>query len=386
MFAMLLLVLSCKTEIEELKSMKPKVNSRERRIGALPENIPFPKENPITDEKVHLGRLLFFDPILSGKKDVSCATCHHPSTGYAENRALSIGVNGSGLGSRRVFNQPNDIPFLKRNSQTVLNTAFNGMSMSKSYDATTSAMFWDLRAESLEKQALEPIKAFEEMRGHDFDEEEILAEVVGRLTAIPEYREKFKNAFGSEAIISEELLGKAIASFERTLVTNNSRFDQYMRGDEDAISLSEKDGLFLFKSAGCDNCHNGPMFSDYKILVLGVPENTVDAVGMPIDKGFEDGNGFRTPSLRNLNVTGPYMHNGSLTSLLRVLEFYEDISGSKLRNPRVKREEMDPLIDKISLTVPDMRPIISFLNCLNDNDYDQSIPESVPSGLKVGGN
>lgn len=372
----------CTFEEVSMHVDKKDIKKPNRRLAALPVEVPEPSDNPFSTQKAELGKLLFFDPILSGNKDVSCATCHHPSLGYADNIPHSIGVNGAGLGGQRAFNSPNTIPFLKRNSQTILNTAFNGISTFNGSSLSNSPMFWDLRVQGLENQALEPIKAFEEMRGHGFSEKEILAEVVSRLQAIPEYVTLFQQAFGSDVKIDSSLVAKAIASFERTLVTNNSRFDLYMRGDEDAISLSEKEGLLLFKKAGCDNCHNGPMLSDYKIHVLGVPESDNKEI---VDQGFEEANGFRTPSLRNLNVTRPYMHNGSLTTLLRVLEFYEDISGSKMRNPNISRDELDPLLDDIELSVKDMRPIISFLNCLNDTDYDQEIPPAVPSGLPVGG-
>lgn len=352
-------------------------------VDALPEEVIAPSDNPISEEKIELGRLLFYDPILSGGKDVACATCHHPSNAYAEFRDISIGVNGKGFGSKRTFNQPNDIPFVKRNSQTILNTAFNGLVPKTTYNPNEAPMFWDLRTKSLELQALEPIKALEEMRGHDFHEEEILNEIISRLNKIPAYISLFKKAFGNTATINSVNLGKAIATFERTLVTNNSRFDQYKRGHEDAISLSEKEGFEIFKKVGCIDCHNGPMFSDFKIHTIGVPTN--DKL-TEIDKGFEEQHGFRTPSLRNLRLTAPYMHNGSLPDLLKVLEFYEDVSDGKIRNPNVPKEMIDPLVRKLKLRVKDMRPIISFLNCLNDEDFYKEIPEQVPSGLNVGGN
>ena len=289
-------------------------------ITALPETVKAPQNNLPSEEKELLGKLLFFDPILSGGKDVACATCHHPENGYAEFRDLSIGPNASGLGSKRKFNRENDIPFVKRNSQTVINSAFNGIDTYKRYDPENAPMFWDDRAKSLEKQALEPIKAFEEMRGHGFAENEILEIVVERLKNIPEYQKLFEAAFQEEGAVTVENLGKAIASFERTLVTNNSRFDRYMRGEQDAILLSEKEGFELFKSVGCVNCHNGPMFSDYKPHVLGVPQNRK----LPVpDAGIQDSFQFRTPTLRNLRFTAPYMHNGSFSNLKEVLEFYE---------------------------------------------------------------
>lgn len=147
------------------------------KISALPEDYLSPADNPTTAEKIELGKLLFYDPILSGGKDVACASCHHPEFGYAESLPLSIGVNGHGLGGRRRFNASNDIPFTKRNSQTLLNTAFNGIDENGKYRPEDAPMFWDLRAKGLEEQALMPIKAFEEMRGHGFKEEVIADEI-----------------------------------------------------------------------------------------------------------------------------------------------------------------------------------------------------------------
>ncbi|WP_190808791.1 cytochrome-c peroxidase [Flagellimonas sp. S3867] len=356
-------------------------------VDALPAQVVHPKDNPTSRAKETLGKLLFYDPVLSGNKDVSCATCHHPEMGYAEFLDISIGTNAKGLGSKRKFNIPNDIPFVKRNAQTILNSAFNGLQSHKVYVPEDATMFWDDRAKSLEKQALEPIKALEEMRGHAFSEAEILQVVVKRLQNLPEYQKLFKEAFNESEPVTIENLGKAIAAFERTLVANNSRFDQYIRGDGRAISISEKDGFELFKKVGCINCHNGPMFSDYKMHVLGVPENskllTAD-LGVT-DISSKDSFAFRTPTLRNLRFTAPYMHNGSFMTLRRVLEFYEDISNNIQRNPNVAPAQFDPFVRELRLSVKEMALIISFLNTLNDEEFDKSIPENVPSGLPVGG-
>jgi len=353
------------------------------KVDALPLEFKMPSDNPISEQKIELGRLLFFDPILSGDKDVACATCHHPSNGYAELRDVSIGVNGKGLSLNRKFNQPNTIPLGKRNAHTILNTAFNGMNTANKYIPEEAPMFWDNRIKSLEGQALEPIKSFDEMRGTRYEEHEILDVVVARLKAIPEYQQLFETAFGEEESINIDNLGKAIASFERQLTANNSRFDQYMRGEENALSLSEKDGFELFMKAGCANCHNGPMFSDFKVHVLGVPENK--KLSVP-DKGFEEKFAFRTPTLRNLRFTAPYMHNGSMSDLKEVLEFYEDISQGKERNPLVPKTAFDSLINEVEISVKDMSRITAFLSTLNDTEFDKRIPDRVPSGLKVGGN
>nr|WP_299173418.1 cytochrome c peroxidase [uncultured Allomuricauda sp.] len=356
-------------------------------VDALPIHVIHPKDNPTSKAKETLGKLLFYDPILSGNKDVACATCHHPDMGYAEFLDISIGTNAKGLGSKRKFNTPNTIPFVKRNAQTVLNSAFNGLQNHKTYEPENATMFWDDRAKSLEKQALEPIKALEEMRGHSFNENEILDEVIQRLRLIPEYEKLFKEAFNEAEPVTIENLGKAIASFERTLIANNSRFDQYLRGDNRAISISEKEGFELFQKVGCINCHNGPMFSDYKMHVLGVPENSkLPAMDIGVaDITLRDSFAFRTPTLRNLRFTAPYMHNGSFMSLRRVLEFYEDISRNIQRNPNVNPDQFDPFIRDLELSVKEMALIISFLNTLNDEQFDKSIPENVPSGLSVGG-
>lgn len=394
LFIFLTLILGCtndsKKQLDENERLRKKETlDKKNRLAALNKNSALPQEilsppnNPTTPEKVALGKLLFFDPILSGNKDVACATCHHPETGYAELLDISIGVNGRGLSSRRTFNSPNNIPFVKRNAHTVINTAFNGIDINNKYDPADAPMFWDNRVKSLETQALEPIKALEEMRGRQYLEKDILDEVVSRLSSIPKYRQMFFAAFKKDSAINSINIGKAIAAFERTIVTNNSRFDQFMRGEQNAISLSEKEGFELFKKVGCVNCHNGPMFSDFKMHVLGIPENK--KLAHP-DSGFEGRYAFRTATLRNLRFTAPYMHNGSFPDLRKVLEFYEDVSFGKSRNPLVTSKQFDPLLKELNLSVKEMAPIISFLNTLNDSNFDKEIPLAVPSGLPVGGN
>lgn len=336
----------------------------------------------MTKEKVELGRLLFYDPILSGNKDVSCASCHHPEFGYAENIELSIGVGGQGLGFERFFRHPDKIPFTKRNSQSLLNTAFNGINSDGEYDPLKAPMFWDLRATSLEDQSLHPIRQFEEMRGTDFEEKIIIRQVLDRLRAIPAYRKQFKTVFGSDTAISESNLAKAIACFERTLIANQSKFDRYMRGESSALTISEKEGMDLFMKAGCARCHNGPMLSDFKVHVIAAPETDKR---QDIDSGFHNSFAFRTPSLRNLRFTAPYMHSGKLASLEDVLTFYEDLRGKSLRTKHVQPENLDTLVQQVKLDFKDISRILEFLNSLNDRNYDRVIPPSVPSGLPVGG-
>lgn len=341
-----------------------------------------PKDNPTSPVKVKLGKLLYYDPILSGNKDVACVSCHHPKFGYAENRDLSIGVDGLGLGHNRRFKKGTNIPIVKRNAHTVLNTAYNGINTKGKYTPEKAPMFWDNRAHSLEEQALMPIATLEEMRGNNIKEAHILDTVVNRLKTISAYKNLFADAFPENKEISATNLGKAIACFERSLVTPNSRFDRYLRGETNAISQAEKDGFELFKKAKCNQCHSGPMFSDFKIHTLGMKDN--HKLGYS-DDGFEKTYGFRTPTLRNLRYTAPYMHNGKFKSLLEVLEFYEDISTGISQNPLVDNKHMDTLVSNIKIKVKDMSMIISFFNSLNSEDFDKEIPAKVPSGLTVGG-
>ncbi|WAC09217.1 cytochrome-c peroxidase [Dyadobacter pollutisoli] len=365
---------------------KPKQQTKTETIadlGALPRFVTDPVDNPTSPEKVQLGRLLFFDPVLSGNKDVACATCHQPEFNYAEFLETSIGVNGVGRGSKRFFQDPNDIPFVKRNSQSVLNTAFNGIRNDEPYHPESAAMFWDGRAKSLEEQALFPIRTFEEMRGHGYAEDKVLEGIVKRLNAIPEYRALFAAAFKSDKNpVNDGNLAKAIAAYERTLIANNSRFDQYMRGDSGALTTGEKEGLNLFLKSGCAKCHSGPMLSDFKLHTLGVADTPNRKES---DTGGNKNYGFRTPTLRNLRYSGPYMHSGTLKTLDQVLLFYEDLAGGKIENPNVEMYQMDTLANQLNVKFKDIDRIVEFLNSLNDDSFDKSIPARVPSGLPVSG-
>ena len=350
-------------------------------FSALPKTVTAPPDNQPSPAKVALGRLLFWDPILSGSKDVACATCHHPESGYAENLDISIGVNGVGLGAARQFAFPNSIPFVKRNSQTILNSAFNGIDSQGRYNPSTAPMFWDVRAKGMEAQALLPIQTFEEMRGHAYSEESAVDTVVSRLRAVPEYRLLFTRAFGGTPAISAENLGKALAAFQRTLLANHSPFDRYMRGDLGAMTSAQIQGMRQFDRTGCANCHSGPMFSDYQLHVLGVPDNRK----LPeSDQGANQTYAFRTASLRNLAYTPPYMHSGAFRDLDDVLDFYDDVR-RRPRNRNVSRNQLDPLLRRLRDVDDSEEEIIEFLSALNDDSFDKTIPSRVPSGLPPGG-
>ncbi|WP_306640867.1 cytochrome-c peroxidase [Sanyastnella coralliicola] len=351
-------------------------NEEVTEISALPASIVYPSDNPYSNAKFELGQLLFWDPVLSGTNEVACATCHHPSLGYSDGRALSSGVNGQGLGPNRTGGV-----VVKRNSPTVINTAYNGISVSGTVNPMASPMFWDNRASSLEEQALLPMLSAEEMRGVAIAESDILDTLVNRLLAIAEYRNLFEAAFGSDEI-TETRIAQALANFQREIVANNSPFDRYMRGNMNAMTNAQVQGMNTFIESGCADCHGGPMFSDYELHTLSTPNHP-----QVEDEGATGNFDFRTPTLRNLAFTEPYMHNGVFDDLEEVLEFYRDISGGNAnsQNPDVANNQIDQDARDLRVNGDDMDEIIVFLNALNDPDFDTSIPSSVPSGLPVGG-
>ena len=345
-----------------------------------------------------LGRLLFWDPVLSGARDVACATCHHPDFPYADGRDLSLGVGAMGLGPTRVDKSGGRVPVVKRNSQTILNTGFNGLDgrrrrrgfgdAAARVDPATAPMFWDSRVRSLETQALEPIKALEEMRGTSYPEDEAVGIVVERLRSIPEYVTRFEDAFGPGTSIDAARLGQAIAAFERSLVAMDSPFDRFRAGDTQALTLQQRRGFETFDDVGCDRCHRGTVFSDFDLEAEGVAEHPLLSVPDAGDGRFR----FRTPSLRNVALTAPYMHNGTLATLEDVLRFYDN---GRSENPNVlnRRGQGGDGVARLSgsfrrvdnMSDREMRDITAFLESLTDTNFDRAIPSSVPSGLPVGG-
>jgi cytochrome c peroxidase len=360
------------------------VGTTQGTFAALPQVPAAPRDNPTTPGRVALGRMLFWDPILSGDRDVACGTCHHPRFGYAENRDLSIGVTGIGLGDRRRFASGSTVPFVKRNSQTVLNVAFNGIDEAGRHDPAAAPMFWDTRVRGLEQQALEPLKTLEEMRGSAYPADKAVDAVVARLAAVPEYRRLFADAFGTGQGVTSTNLARALAAFQRSLTANRSPFDRYMRGEAGAMNASQLQGMRRFERIGCGNCHTGPMFSDFKTHVLGVPDSPrVQASDAGVDSTYA----FRTASLRSLVFTAPYMHSGVFSSLEDVLDFYDDVTDrrGRDRNPQVSRDELDPLLRRLRGVDDDDEDLLAFLRSLSEETFDRTIPARVPSGLQVGG-
>jgi cytochrome c peroxidase len=253
-------------------------------MALLPRSVPAPKENPTTPQKVALGKLLFFDPRLSGNNTMSCATCHAPDKAFGDSLPQGKGAAGNTL---------------KRNTPSLLNVSFY------------SSFFWDGREKSLEAQALLPIQAPDEMN-------QGLDELERELNAVPAYVEKFRAVFGTK--VTRDSIAKALASFERTLVTESSPYDRYLGGEKDALSTEAKRGMELFfGSAACARCHQGPLLSDEKFYRIGF---TTDKGQGSVTGKSEDNYKFRTPSLRNVARTGPYMHDGSHKTLDDVLFYY----------------------------------------------------------------
>ncbi len=348
------------------------------RLEALPLHPPEPKENPSTPAKVALGRALFFDPILSSTKDVSCATCHNPRFGWTDRRATPIGVGGIGLGPARTFPTPTSFPSLDRNVLSLLNVGFNGLVAGAKPDPNTAPMFWDSRVQSLEQQAVIPLKSRGEMFADPCTEREAVVQALQRIRAIPEYRQRFHEAFDqpvTEAITPDNL-SQALAAFERSLVTPRTPYDRFIQGETQALDPGQQRGLRVFQDAGCIQCHGGPMFSDFKLHFIGVPDASPG--------GRRE---FRTPTLRNLRHTAPYMHNGRLRTLREVLVFYDELSESVSETldggDKAAFPPLDPLLKQLNLNVDDFPALEAFLDILSSNDYDQSAPTRVPSGLPV---
>lgn len=303
----------------------------EAPLGLPP--VPVPDDNPPTAETVALGRKLFYDPRLSANDTLSCASCHNPLLGFADGRKSSVGVTGkSGT----------------RNAPTVLNAAYFG------------AQFWDGRARSLEEQAAGPIANPIEMnQTHEVS--------VAKLNADPGYVSEFEKAFGPGPVT----IGKvqmAIASFERTVISGNSPFDKYLYGgDKAALSPAAIRGLALFRDrnkGNCETCHTigekAALFTDNKFHNLGTGMN---AEGALEDLGrFEhtkveaDKGAFKTPTLRNISRTAPYMHDGSHKTLRQVVDFY---AGGGNSNPWLDKE-----IRPLNLTAAERDDLVAFLESL----------------------
>jgi cytochrome c peroxidase len=301
----------------------------------------FPKDNPYTKEKAELGQQLFFDPRLSGSGQIACASCHDPELGWGDGRAVSFGHKRQST---------------KRNAPQLLTAAYG------------SSFFWDGRVSSLEEQAKEPILAAGEMAADG------LGSVLERLAKVPGYRDRFKAAFGSEDVTFDRA-AQAIATFERSIVRayGGNKFDRFLRGESAALPDDAVRGLHLFRTdARCINCHSGPLLTDGKFHDVGLSyygRSLEDLGRYNITKRPEDVGAFRTPTLRNIARTAPYMHNG-LFELDGVLNMYN--AGMPTLRPR-ENQVGDPLFPKksshlkpLGLNRQDLSDLKAFLESLSE--------------------
>lgn len=337
----------------------------------IPQGIPaelwrrfVPANNPLTPEKVQLGEALYFDRRLSADGSLSCATCHDPSAAFADHNPRSVGIGGR-TGTR--------------NAPTTLNAMFS------------ESLFWDGRARTLEEQVRQPLVNPSEMGMPNFEA------VVERLSALPEYRRSFRRVFKGEGI-TIETIAKAIASFERTRLSGDSPFDRFIAGGADALSETQKRGWELFRGkAQCVNCHafgpSSPFFTDFKFYNTGVASKGKDfgrlarealLSGPPgrdagralnslahgegfselgrylVTRRTRDIGAFKTPTLRDVELTAPYMHDGSLRTLLDVVRFY-DRGGE--HNPH-----LDERVRPLGLTDREMSDLVDFMRALTSDE------------------
>lgn len=303
--------------------------------AAEPAGLPpvvHPKDNPPTPEKIALGKQLYFDKRLSVDDTISCASCHDPAKGFSNGEAVATGVGGLKGG---------------RNSPTVLNTAYQ------------TFQFWDGRAKTLEEQALGPIQNPIEMKM-------TLDDVVAKINKIDGYKTQFQKVFGTE--VTSDGMAKAIAAYERTVLSGNAPYDQYKAGKQDALSESALRGMKLFfGKARCSACHSGPNFTDNAFHNIGMPDK--DEGRLAISKLAGDKGAFKTPTLRDIARTAPYMHDGSLKTLEEVVEHY-----NKGGTPN---DFLDEEIFALKLSDQDKADVVTFMKeGLASSEYpDHKAPE-----------
>jgi len=337
--------------------------------------IPQPADNPITRDKVALGRKLFFDRRLSLNDTFSCAMCHIPEQGFTSNElAMAVGVEGRSV---------------RRNSPTLYNSAY------------AKLLFHDGREETLEQQAWGPLLARNEMANPS------IGHLLNKIRRIDDYRGLFEQAFNGKGV-SMETLGMALASYQRVLVSADSPFDRWYYGNQaDALSPEEKQGFRLFSGkAGCVACHtigeNHALFSDDRLhntgigyresmgirprtrpvqvapgITIEVEQSIIDSVSEPppadvgryeVTQNPDDRWKYKTPGLRNIALTAPYMHNGSLSTLMEVVEFYD---GGGIENPL-----LDPLIRPLGLSTEEKRALVAFLRSLTGSNVDTLVADA----------
>jgi cytochrome c peroxidase len=297
-----------------------------------PAAAPAPDDNHVTAARVELGRALFFDPRLSAKGSLSCASCHNPALGWSDGLPTAVGHN---------------MKVLARSTPTIVNAAFNPLQM------------WDGRKGSLEEQALGPFGA---------DEQNLpLEELERRVQSIAGYGPMFAAAYPDEPI-TRTTIAKAIASFERTVLSDGAPFDQFIAGDKDALSPAARRGFDLFVGkANCAACHQGFNFTDNGFHNVGVRDSGSPDVGRFAFKKLASMQGaFKTPTLRDIALTAPYMHNGSYVTLEEVVEHY-------VRGGDVK-DNLSPNVKPLDLSAQEKSDLVAFMRSLTSAPRVVSVP------------
>ena len=311
----------------------------EAPLGLDEDFVVIPKDNPLTKEKVELGKLLFFDKRLSTNDSIACASCHLPSLAFTDGQPVSTGVNRQQGG---------------RSAPATINRIFS------------TAQFWDGRAATLEDQSIGP---FVNPVEHGFTNHDTLVAKVGTIKG---YQTMFQKVF--EGPITKSRIGQAIASFQRTILSGNSPYDRFdYGGEEEAISPSAKRGLKLFlKKARCTRCHSGFNFTDEKFHNLGIDWDTehVDLGRYIVTKNAEDIGAFKTPTLREISRTAPYMHDGRFATLRQVVDFY-NVGG-------IKNPHQDNTIIPLGLTEQEKEDLVEFLQSLSGEGWRMESPMKFP--------
>lgn len=331
-------------------------STQNRGVGGTQSNLPKHRDG-FSPQQIDLGRYLFFDPLLSGNQDLSCASCHQPEKGFTDGQAHSLGANGK---------------ISKRSAPTLWNSAF------------LTSFFWDARAKNLEQQALGPLFAVDEMNNTPTI---LLRNLNGNATYQRLFAEAFEsnNAKSNKSLTINNLI-TALAAFQASLISLNSRYDEYAHGNHAALSGDEIAGLNVFRSfvARCAECHTPPLFTNNQIAVIGVPEKDDDDFDIGAEETFglsKLRGGFKVPSLRNITETGPYMHAGNFKTLRETTEFYNKGRGHAV--PEGMHLTIHWHISEPDLSDHELDLIVAFMKTLSDDKFKPQVPTRVPSGLSI---
>ena len=333
----------------ELRSLYEFYNSP-TGFGGLKTRLP-EHQGGYTPQQIDLGRYLFFDPVLSGDNSQSCASCHQPDKGFSDGLARSIGAKGKQL---------------ERSAPSLWNVGF------------LTSLFWDGREKDLRAQARGPLFNEHEMNNSE-------AQLEQSLNNMADYRRLFVNAFpGIEKITTNEIT-LALAAFQSSLVSLNSRYDRYAHGDETALTEEEKTGHTVFRSfvTRCSQCHTPPLFTNQQLAVTAAPEPEGKEfdVGAELILGYAQYRGaFKVPGLRNIDLTAPYMHSGALADLQAVVTFYNDERGHAVTGEEL---QLHWHLVNPDLGEDEEKALIAFLFSLRDETNKPVTPLHVPSGLPV---